>query len=91
MARLEDIIEEIQLQKNKNIRVVQESYVRHFGYQFYKDLLTYEVHDNLNAFDSKSVELSYIRLVNKSIKKNVRVQPDDISTIVFKIPKEAKQ
>lgn len=91
MALLDDVINDIQLQKNKDIRVAQESYVRHFGYQFYKDLLTYEVHDNPNAFDSKSVELSYIRLVNKSIKKNIRVQPDDISTIVFKIPKEAKQ
>jgi len=91
MALLDDVINDIQLQKNKDIRVAQESYVRHFGYQFYKDLLTYEVHDNPNAFDSKSVELSYIRLINKSIKKNVRVEPEDISTTVFGIPKNAKQ
>jgi len=91
MALLDDVINDIQVQKNKDIREAQESYVRHFGYQFYKDLFTYEVYDNPNAFDSKSVELSYIRLINKSIKKNVRIEPEDISTTVFKIPKEARQ
>lgn len=91
MARLEDVLRDIQTQKNKTIREVQESYVRHFGVAFYKDLLTYEIYDNPNAFNNKTSEISYIRLVNSSIKKNVRVEPEDISTIVFKIPKEARQ
>lgn len=91
MSYLDDVINDINLQKNKNVREAQKSYVEHFGYQYYKDLLTYEIFDDTNAFDIQSVENSYVKLLNRSVKKDSRVVPEDISNKVFGIPKTAKQ
>tara|TARA_R110000772_G_scaffold128256_1_gene235822 strand:+ start:241 stop:528 length:288 start_codon:yes stop_codon:yes gene_type:complete len=91
MARLEDVLTDIQTQKNKNIREVQESYVRKFGATYYSDILCFAIFNNDNAFDDSSIERSYIKLTQRAIEKNKRLSPEEITSVVFQIPTDATE
>ena len=89
MSRLDTVLLDIQTQKNKSIREVQEAYVNKFGADNYTDLLCFAILDNDNAFAEKSIEKSYIKLTQTAIKNNKRLSPEEITQRVFNVPEEA--
>lgn len=71
---------------NRRVYEQQNKYLYFFGFENEGDLFAWEIRNNPNVFDDKTLEKRYINLLREAMENNKRINAGIIDDKVFQYP-----